>query len=646
MKPSIASACNPAQIGAFLHGQMSVAEEQSFAAHLEGCAKCRAALEESAGDVHAWAEAAQMLSPCPSADAAADDAAAEDDTLASPQRPSQQVQAVLDSLTPTDDPQMLGRLGHYEISGVIGSGGMGIVLKAVDSSLDRTLAIKVLAPHLAGSGAARKRFSREARAAAAILHPNVIAIHGVCNDGPLPYLVMPYVPGLSLQKRLDRDGPLSVQEVLRIGAQVAAGLAAAHAQGLVHRDIKPANILLEQGVERVTITDFGLARTIDDAAITQSGVVAGTPQFMSPEQARGDAVDPRSDLFSLGSLLYTACTGRPPFRAQNVYGVMRRITDDAPPSMREANPDVPDWLCRIIARLMAKSPAERFESAAEVAALLERCLAHTQQPDAVRLPDWLLAPSPRRRRPFNLRSKGALAMSSLITSAVIVFALWQAGLPAGKPDAHNAKQPATAPATQPAEAAVPNFSSPKQAVKSFKAALLSGDPEAVKKCVLDQPGHREAAVAMTKLSAVAIRLEAACKKRFDTTLESSGNPHVTLNLPDPNAVNYATVKGDDHFAVVTLPGKEKDPIRVAKVGDQWRVDLTDAKTQTPEDLKKLAEQAEMMVKPMDDLAKQVAQGKFDSVVAVRWAFLSAMMEAGIAKVEVKVTPTGKTEEKK
>src|SRR5439155_13924679 len=127
--------------------------------------------------------------------------------------------------------------------------------------------------------------------------------------------VMEYISGISLQERLDRQGPLELKEILRIGIQIAAGLAAAHAQGLIHRDIKPANILLENGVERVKLTDFGLARAADDASLTQSGVVAGTPHYMAPEQARGEAVDHRADLFSLGSVVYAMCTGRPPFRA-------------------------------------------------------------------------------------------------------------------------------------------------------------------------------------------------------------------------------------------------------------------------------------------------------------------------------------------
>ena len=212
-------------------------------------------------------------------------------------------------------PGSLGRLGHYEIQEVIGRGGMGIVLRAFDEKLHRVVAIKVMAPQLATSATARRRFTREAQAAAAVTHDHIVTIHAVEEADGLPYLVMQYVAGMSLQERLERDGPLQLAEILRIGMQTAAGLAAAHAQGLVHRDIKPANILLENGIERVKITDFGLARAADDASLTQSGVVAGTPQYMSPEQARGEAVDHRTDLFSLGSVLYAMCTGRPPFRA-------------------------------------------------------------------------------------------------------------------------------------------------------------------------------------------------------------------------------------------------------------------------------------------------------------------------------------------
>jgi serine/threonine protein kinase len=168
--------------------------------------------------------------------------------------------------------------------------------------------------------------------------------------------------------------------------QTAAGLAAAHAQGLVHRDVKPSNILLEQGVERALLTDFGLARASDDASLTHTGYHPGTPQYMSPEQARGESVDARSDLFSLGSVMYTMCTGRPAFRADTNYGVLRRITDNEPRPIREINPAIPDWLEAIVARLHCKSPGNRLASADQVHDLLEHCLAHVQHPTSVPLP--------------------------------------------------------------------------------------------------------------------------------------------------------------------------------------------------------------------------------------------------------------------
>ncbi|MHB8953104.1 MAG: serine/threonine-protein kinase [Pirellulaceae bacterium] len=245
-------------------------------------------------------------------------------------------------LSPLDQPGSLGRLGHYEAKEVIGSGGMGIVLRAFDERLHRVVAIKVMAAPLATNAASRNRFLREARAAAAVCHDHIVTIHAVEESGDLPYIVMQCVTGMSLQERIDRDGPLALHEILRIGMQTAAGLAAAHAQGLIHRDIKPANILLENGVERVKITDFGLARAAADASVSQSGVIIGTPQYMAPEQARGEALDGRTDLFSLGSVLYAMCTGRAPFRAGNSMAVLKRVCDDAPSSIREASADVPE----------------------------------------------------------------------------------------------------------------------------------------------------------------------------------------------------------------------------------------------------------------------------------------------------------------
>ncbi len=288
----------------------------------------------------------------------------------------------LSFLMPSDKPGHLGRLGHYEVQEVIGRGGFGIVLKAFDERLHRVVAIKVLSPAYAANGAARKRFIREARAAAAVKNEHVVGIYDVQEEAQPPFLVMEYIDGIALQDKIDKVGTLGVKEILRIGMQIAEGLAAAHKQGLVHRDIKPANILLENGVERVKITDFGLARAVDDASVTQSGTVAGTPMYMSPEQAEGLAIDHRSDLFSLGTVLYAMCTGHPPFRASGTHAVLKRVIDASPRPVREINNEIPDWLEAIIAKLHAKKPADRFQTAKEVAELLGGHLAHLQQPTA------------------------------------------------------------------------------------------------------------------------------------------------------------------------------------------------------------------------------------------------------------------------
>jgi serine/threonine protein kinase len=314
----------------------------------------------------------------------------------------------LSLLTPAGEAGLLGRLDHYEVLEVVGRGGMGVVFRARDSKLQRIVAIKVLAPQLAANATARKRFVREAQAAAAVRDDHVVDIHAVSDDGKLPYLVMEFIAGITLAERVRQSGPLEVKEILRIGMQAARGLAAAHAQGLIHRDVTPGNILLENGVQRVKITDFGLARaSAGDAGLTQSGVIAGTPLYMSPEQARGEPLDQRSDLFSLGSVLYTLCTGSPAFQAGNMLGVMKRVCEEAPRPIREINPDIPESLAAIVTRLLAKASAERFQSAAEVADLLGQHLARLQQPG--------LPPSapPRRRR--------RLAMAVVLVAVAIIL---------------------------------------------------------------------------------------------------------------------------------------------------------------------------------------------------------------------------------
>jgi hypothetical protein len=286
---------------------------------------------------------------------------------------------LLDFLDHCDTPDRLGLLAHYEILDIVGRGGMGTVLRGVDVKLNRVVAIKLMAPQLAANAMARQRFQREAQAAAAVSHDHVVTIHAVDEFKGLPYLVMEYIPGPSLQQKIDAGGALQLAQILRIGMQIASGLAAAHAQGLVHRDIKPANVILENGIERVKITDFGLARSIDDVRITQAGAVYGTPQYMSPEQAQGERVDQRSDLFSLGGVMYTMSTGRPPFRGETTMAVLKRVCDDTPRPIREVNPDIPESLVEIVNKLLARNPDARFQTAGEIAELLSRHLAHLQQ---------------------------------------------------------------------------------------------------------------------------------------------------------------------------------------------------------------------------------------------------------------------------
>lgn len=423
-----ATPCDTSNIESFLNEQLDSQARDSFSLHLESCKDCQQAVRDAAADPAFWKDASRLLSR---------EASVPFDNEHSPAAKGVAVKAVLGVLQPTDDPEMLGRIGEYEISGVVGFGGMGVVFKGFDRSLMRVVAIKVMAPNLATNGSARTRFEREARAAAAVAHDNVVHIYRVSELEGLPYLVMPFARGPSLQKRIEESGPLSTIETIHVGRQIAAGLSAAHEQGLVHRDIKPANILLNDDVERLLITDFGVARAMDDVSMTQTGLIAGTPQFMSPEQARGEVVDPRSDLFSLGAVLYNACTGRPPFRADSPFAVLRKITDTEPRRLREINPDIPEWLENLIHLLLVKDPSQRLGNAQEVAEIFESCLVYLRQPTQTAIPSALatlskvsfaqppVKPEPKSaavfRRPFGKTLGVALAGFALTALAILGY---------------------------------------------------------------------------------------------------------------------------------------------------------------------------------------------------------------------------------
>lgn len=443
-------------------GELSSSEEEAVIRHLDACPQCQTRLEQTAGDDSEWSTTRELLASSSErlAWTPAMGVSPLSETL--PHFPGVSGESrppVIDLafLGPTDDPDYLGRVGPYEIAGVIGQGGMGVVLKAFDRSLNRHVAIKVLSPFLSGAAAARVRFAREARAMAALSHEHVAPIYAVDEHRGLPYFAMEYVPGGTLASRLAAEGPLEVVAAVRIAMQTALALASAHESGLVHRDIKPANILLDRGVERVRVADFGLARAASEASETASGMLAGTPQYMSPEQIHRDACDARSDLFSLGSVMYAMCTGRAPFRAESVFAVLQRIVHDEPRPVRDANPDVPAWLEAFIERLMAKDRDERFPSASEVAELLSRELAHLQDPRRHPAPPrpWL----PKRnawRWLTSKRRRAAVATAAAVLGLATTAVAWRLrdrpdeASPRGRAGAHELElvklplQPATA----------------------------------------------------------------------------------------------------------------------------------------------------------------------------------------------------------
>jgi serine/threonine protein kinase len=290
-------------------------------------------------------------------------------------------------LSPPQQPDEIGRLGRYRVRQVLGSGGMGIVFEAEDTQLRRRVALKVMKPSVAAKEANRQRFLREAQTTAAIDHEHIVTVFHVDEADGIPYLAMQLLQGESLHDRLDREGGwLPLPEVLRIGRELAEGLAAAHARGLVHRDIKPANVWLEAPRGRVKLLDFGLARVAgDDVRLTQAGVVLGTPAYMAPEQANGRPVDHRGDLFSLGCVLYQQCTGQLPFPGNDTLSILAALASIDPEPPRRVDPAIPAAFSDLLMRLLAKDPDRRPKSARLVAECIKKieCVLAEQRPVAV-----------------------------------------------------------------------------------------------------------------------------------------------------------------------------------------------------------------------------------------------------------------------
>ncbi len=402
--------CDSQLLMQLLNASLDRDDERQVTTHLERCEACQHELEKLTASEAWWRDTQTLLKDSTS--------------LASPLEPvlcqpvDHSVAWVVKLLKPATDSNSIGMLDDWPVREVIGHGGMGVVLKVWDEELHRPLAVKLLSPMLASNGASRQRFFREAQAAAAVVHPNIVPIYTVATDSALPYLVMPFVAGGNLQQRIDREGSLPLSEILSIGVQIAEALVAAHRLGLVHRDIKPANILLDDGGHRVLLSDFGLARTIDDASLTNSGMVAGTPQFMSPEQARGMTIDHRSDLYSLGAVLYAMATGRPPVRGDSTLAILRRVGEEQPIPVYEINETMPLWMEQLIHCFLEKKVESRISNASDSVELLRSALSHARAPGRNPLPK-VLTPALR----FTWIHK-SIAIGLIVVTLAAAYASW------------------------------------------------------------------------------------------------------------------------------------------------------------------------------------------------------------------------------
>ncbi|MGZ7032597.1 MAG: serine/threonine-protein kinase, partial [Thermoanaerobaculia bacterium] len=267
------------------------------------------------------------------------------------------------------------KIGHYKIVSELGRGGMGVVYKAHEESLNRFVAIKVLGDHLAADEQFLSRFTREARAAGGVAHPNVIPIYFIGEDDGQHYFAMEYVSGRSVQAMIRSEGRVDNPRAAQIILQAAQGLAAAHDKGVIHRDIKPANLMVdERGV--VKIADFGIALPVEaQTRLTATGALMGTPGYLSPEQCMGETVDHRADIYALGVTYYEMLTGRMPFNAESPLALLRQILQEDPPDVTQLNKDVDPTSRQILMKMIARNRDERYQSCHELISALEDYLA-------------------------------------------------------------------------------------------------------------------------------------------------------------------------------------------------------------------------------------------------------------------------------
>ncbi len=339
-----------------------------------------------------------------------------------------------DYLEPPQLPEEIGRLGAYRILSAIGRGGMGQVFRAEDTRLERIVALKVMHKRFTNTAQSRKRFIHEARAMAAIRHDNVVTVFEVGETAGMPFLAMELLRGHSLEKVTQENVQLSFDEIFSYARQIASGLAAAHARGIVHRDIKPANIWIEEPTGRVKILDFGLALAIGPSdSLSSRGAVVGTPGYLSPEQAQSEPLDDRSDLYSVGVVLYELCCGRLPFPAKTVPEQLIKIIAHVPERPDEINKNLPRPYADLIMQLIAKEPCERIRSAKKLEAVVEETMKAINDHSRAAMQIVTASPPSSAANPQTTNSKSksskhpnkALIWGSLASASVmLVIGLW------------------------------------------------------------------------------------------------------------------------------------------------------------------------------------------------------------------------------
>src|SRR5579884_142022 len=319
-------------------------------------------------------------------------------------------------------------LGRYEILLEIGRGAMGIVYLGSDAKINRQVALKCLRPELfEASEETRKRFQQEILALGRLIHPNIVTIFDAGEDPSTrtAYIVMEYVEGTSLGQLLKKGTPLSVEQVIRIGIDICSALDFAHSKGVIHRDIKPGNILLTSERGTIKVTDFGIAR-LDEGGHTQTDHLLGTPQYMSPEQCKGERVDGRSDLFSVGALLYELLTRQKPFPGENVAAIMHQVLTKTPVAPATLSPEIPKPLSDLVMKALEKEPGQRFQSGAEMAEALASLLSHREQtkPVGEERPTLALSESQAEVPPAPASRRRPWAWIPVVIGLAVILGWW------------------------------------------------------------------------------------------------------------------------------------------------------------------------------------------------------------------------------